>query len=174
MADDIHELIEHIFEEARKNDRMACWELGDNLFRQYSTADAVDVILDELEYRKVSGQITYQDQSVVFVLTKSISAYAIPKHAQRIAALCLWDEIAWSEDGSTRSHLLSVLMRIGGVEEIPALQAFAEKVKGVEYGLDEEDGKISDHPRRLKAFELYANNQARVLDVINAIMSRNQ
>ncbi|MDP3770404.1 MAG: hypothetical protein U1A25_00685 [Candidatus Sungbacteria bacterium] len=168
-------LIERIFEAGREDDLLACMNLGQALHQYvYVTPDIVDMVLGELECRKVEDWITYEDQRAVFELISFIEDYVTQKHAQRIAALCMWDEIAWAEDGSTRSAVLSALTRIGGPEEIPTLQAFSEKIRGIEYGLDGENGKIFHHPGRLKASELYAMNQVRVRDVIDAIMSRNQ
>ena len=94
----------------------------------------IDMILDELFSRRTEGRLNFFSiGSPVWHLLEIVEALALPPHAVRVAEILSWDELVQGQNRSDRALVPEILKRIGDRSVIPALEAFAEKVKGIEY-----------------------------------------
>jgi hypothetical protein len=125
----IQHLINQMFEERENESTFGRnWELTKQLCTM--GPKIVNPILTELFKRKKAGELLANAcGSPVFHLITTVVKFAEPQHAQRLAEMLLWDEIALDEDPSKRSCLLQALQEIGDISVIPLLQKFVEKVK---------------------------------------------
>ncbi|MBI2041944.1 MAG: hypothetical protein HYT20_02920 [Candidatus Nealsonbacteria bacterium] len=101
--------------------------------RQYGQK-ALDIILDEIFSRKTKGELCFFEyNSPVYHILRVVEHLAQPRHASRVAEILLWEELLKEEDRSCRVMVSNILKKIGDKSVVPALEAFAEKVKSIEY-----------------------------------------
>jgi len=95
----------------------------------------VDQILAELSTCKVKRKFPTNNSRgcPIFHLIGVMIHLAEPRHARQLSEMLLWDEIALSNDRSTREGILGILEKIGSPAIIPLLREYAEKVKGAGY-----------------------------------------
>lgn len=136
-TDAIRAGIEEMFEAGRRDEGFSEVRNKHKHLSSYGP-EIVDVILDELAQRKLSGNIQYNDQYTVSHLVSCLCKYAENRHASKIASLFYWDEIASDgNDRSIRYYLLNTLKRIGSPAEIQILEEFTELVKSAEYSTED-------------------------------------
>lgn len=108
--------------------------------------DAIDPILEELFQRKAAGTPVLRLPGFpVWDLLEVVEKCAERRHAEQVARMLSWEELVQGTDRSYRIMIPQILKRIGDSSVVPALEAFAEKVKGIEYEdyhVDEDDDHV--------------------------------
>ncbi len=120
-----------LFAAGRRGDNNACFAEQELL--QSNGVGAIDIVLDELDRMRISGEMTGADDFALSCALYSLKPSVQPKHARRIAEALLWDEVALVPDGSKRYRLLGMLKLFGGADEVPLLEQLRVKVLGMVY-----------------------------------------
>lgn len=171
LMETIQDFFGQMFEEA-KNDEDPFGRNRDlaNILQPYGRR-VVDLILHELLARKTEGKL-YNDNArgaPVFHLIDVMVKFATPKHAQQLAEMLLWDEIAITECRSVRYKLLGCLERIGDASVIPFLRQFSQNVERMEYT---DRTKSEDEPT-IPVVEFNKHDLGDVAKAISACQRRN-
>lgn len=94
----------------------------------------VDMILNELLSRKASGDLRFFSVgSPVYFLLTVVEKLASPRHATRVAEFLSWDELVLGDNRTYRMLVPEILEKIGDQSVVPALEAFAKRVKTIRY-----------------------------------------
>lgn len=135
QGEKIKELIDCFYTESTESDIDG---FGHNTARreelQRYGKKVIDVILNELFGKKVTGSLMIPSPtSPTWHLLRVVEELAEPRHASRVAEMLSWEELLIGQSRSYRIVVTGIIQKIGSQSEVPALEAFAESVKVVEY-----------------------------------------